>query len=131
MIECQFRFCNESDFITFTTRSDGKRNKTRWQSKYGIVEGGNAVVRVCQDSWEQARIVIGDDDYVADVATDKIMAVIPNPQRYEEISIKIIDDGCNIEVECSFRGNTFKLRAIVPHDGKMNADMHKIAMYNR
>ena len=77
IIECQFRFCNSSDFLTFTTRSDGERSETHFYAQFGIVEEGNCAIRVVQNYWGSARICIGDGQPAS--FPGKEIMWIPNP----------------------------------------------------
>merc|ERR1711933_509034 len=130
MVECDFRFLSETDFMTFSLRSNGKRSVNRWQSEWVIVEGHNCAIRVCQNSWGRARIAIGDDNYYTDIDDGNHVMAIPDP-RNELIYVRIIDDGQNINFECSFGGETYAIHGRLSGDGSINREMCKIAMYNR
>merc|ERR1712129_514232 len=90
MIECQFTFGNNTDFLILSTRSNGTRNCQKW-NMYGNVNCDTCALRVCQKSWGNARISINRDEYNQGKVQE-----IPHPKAYEVVSIRIVDDGKRI-----------------------------------
>ena len=121
IIECEFRFRNDTDSLTFSTRSNGKRTNVV-RAQYGQVEGDCA--RICQheNSWDSPRIEIG----AWDTFPRQQWMNIPDPQPGEMVSVQMVDDGQNIDFRCSFGGTTYAIHQKL----KLNEKMCKIALFN-
>ena len=123
-IECTFQWQSDSDFLTFTTRSDGKRDIRTMHGAWGGVEYGKRAMRVCQ-GWGSPRIEI-------EIENDKIMESLKRKSpKYEEMKVVIIDDGQSVEMTYFVDGERYHIRKTLSSKAYYRTDRNHIAIFNR
>eukprot|EP01084_Bolivina_argentea_P296815 511249_1 len=128
ILECKFihKDKNQTDFMSFSTRSNGTRDPTVKYAAYGVPhDGGNKV----QISWPFRKLRI--DAITNAKLLNRPMSYflkIPLPPSLKTLSLKLIDDGQHIKY---IYNDGLKTYPIESDAYSQNTDDHSVLVYNR